>query len=124
MATVPFRQAHLPIDAVLKADGVGRSTEDWQLQNETLHKKRDLVIYLYVRDDQKHNQLFHLCCTCKQVTSCYQKPGEAGWITYRNRDYVCERCKDDQEAEITVKVWFWQSGGHILLSLWSSDSEV
>lgn len=113
MAITPFRRAHLPIDAVLKADGVGRSTEDWQLQNETLYKKRDLVIYLYVRDNQKHNQLLHwkgeynfmvISTYSIYVTSCYQKPGEASWITYRNRDYVCKRCNDDQEAEITAKV--------------------
>jgi len=33
--TVLCHQTHLPVDAVLKAGGVMRSTEDGQLQNET-----------------------------------------------------------------------------------------
>lgn len=51
MITLPFRQTHLPVDAVLEADGVGRSAEDRQLQNETLDEKR--------QQNQATSALFH-----------------------------------------------------------------
>lgn len=33
-------QPHLPVDGVLEAECVGRSAEDWQLQNEPLDRRR------------------------------------------------------------------------------------
>lgn len=43
-----FVKTHLPVDAVLEADGVRRSTEDGQLQNETLHKKTQEMLSLLI----------------------------------------------------------------------------
>lgn len=43
-----FVKTHLPVDAVLEADGVRRSTEDGQLQNETLHKKTQETLSLLI----------------------------------------------------------------------------
>ena len=45
---------HLPVDAVLKADGVGRSAEDGQLQNESCRKRRHLVTDVCIQNHQRH----------------------------------------------------------------------
>lgn len=38
-------QPHLPVDAVLEAECVGRSAEDWQLQNEPLDRRRTFLLF-------------------------------------------------------------------------------